>query len=154
MKYIDLQNKLKFSPFFPGIIKVYFDLKINLKSNSDIVGFIDEICLSHGFLPLNEEWKELSSNEAEDFFISSLRFDIGFQYHERMPEERAKKFYQELLDGFNLEDCKTFTNWYNNPWINNYESLGINTISDATIDLALVTVAVDKLLFYFISFED
>lgn len=154
MEEVDLYKDLQLDRFFQGLAKIYSGLNINIKSNPDVLRSIDNICLSHGFIALNEEWKELTTKEAEDFFISSLRFNIGFTNHENMPEEKAKNLYHDLTKSFNLEGCKVFTNWYNNPWTNNEDPTGINTISDATLDLALVIVDENKLLFYFISFED
>jgi len=154
MNNIDLYNKLGLNRFFQGFSIIYNDLEIQLESRPEIIQQIDNICLTHNFIPLKEEWKELNLRETEDFFQSSLRFNIGFKNHENMSKEKAQSSYLELTNSLNLKKCRFFTNWYNNPWTNNNQSTGINTISEATLDLAIIIVDADKLLFHFISFED
>jgi len=155
MEYQELHKDLNLNIFFDGFTNVYKNLNINIESFTEATSFIDKICLSHNFIGLKEEWKELSFEEAESFFISSLRFNIGFTKHENMSKEKARDFYIKLTENFNLQKCSFFSNWYNNPWIEGCDnSIGINTISDSTLDLALFIIDENKILFHFISFED
>ena len=154
MQEENLYLALQLHNYFDGGASLYRNLKVDLNSKSEIRAQLDSICLSKNFIPLQETWKEISMDAFKNLLQKALHFNIGFLNDENMSFEESTFFYQQLTNHFEIDECLFFTNWHNDPWNSKNTSIAANTVSDATLDLVLSVIHHQKLLFFYVLFED
>jgi hypothetical protein len=115
---LDIYKELKLNDYYwGGALRINFE-KIDLNSTSIVINILDKVCEDEGFKALNEAWNEIDYNQFKTILLSAFQFNLGFTKHETMPPEKAQWYYKSVLEYFNTESCRCFTNWFNNPWDN------------------------------------
>ena len=94
MNKVDLYQDLQLNQYFDGGAILYQSMVINLKSKTEVIQILDNICLSHNFRTLNEDWEEISIASFESLLHKALHYNIGFLNHEIMPIEKIKILLQ------------------------------------------------------------
>jgi hypothetical protein len=149
---LDLYKELKLNDYYwGGAFRINFE-KIDLTSTPIVINILDKVCTDEGLIALNELWNEIDYNLFKTILLSAFQFNLGFTAHETMPYEKAQLYYKSVMENFNIETCRCFTNWTNNPW--DVGGGGFNAISEHTLNLALSIINNNEMLFIYFLFED
>lgn len=149
MKKQDLYTELNLGKYYWGGAFLYSSIDIV----ADEVNILDQICTDRGFTPLGHDWNEIDYKQFDKMLHSALQFDLGFTKHEIMNEQKTNFYFNILLKGFDVQNVRCFSNWYNNPWENLTGGV-FNSISINTMDLALAILDKNQALFVYFLFED
>ena len=153
MNKLNIYEELKLKEYYwGGALRVSFE-KIDLHSTSNVINILDEVCKSEGLNGLNEDWNEIDYNLFKKILLSSFQFNLGFSNSEQMPAEKAQWYYNATIENLNMETCRCFTNWHNNPWDQGGGGGGFS-VSKHTLDLALSIINNSEMLFVYFLFED
>lgn len=153
MNKLNIYEELKLQDYYwGGALRVNFG-KIDLNSTSSALNTLDEVCKGEGLIELNEDWIEIDYNLFKRMLLSAFRFNLGFSAHEQMPPEKAQLYYNSVIENLNIEACRCFTNWHNNPWDAGGGGGGFS-VSKHTLDLALSLINNREMLFVYFLFED
>jgi hypothetical protein len=65
------------------------------------------------------KWNELTKLEFENWIVEAFNSDIAYFPSEIMPKDKSIKFKDLLLSFVTNQDCRYYTNWFNQLSSNN-----------------------------------
>lgn len=153
MDKIDLFDGLGMNKLFAGGAFEYYMRSLTIADENALNKTLDEICSKENLIPLEGKWRRLNFLECSNLLLNAFRYDLAYMSSERMPEEKAQYFQEQILDRVNKDKCVCYTNWFNNPWQDKNGS-SWNSITEYTFDLAVVIIDEKKVVFTYFIGED
>ncbi len=127
---------------------------IDLTIEDNRFSTLDQICQLENWKELGNTWYAKSFEVCSELLLDSIEFDMAYSESRITPEEKAKIFHKNLLDGFYSSNSFCYSNWLNNHWRSTENGSFWNSLTENTFDLSTVFIQKDQLLITCFRSED
>jgi hypothetical protein len=141
-----IYTELNLDKHFQGDV---FELAItneNTSTEQNRLNLLDRVCKTENLNPLGEDWDLIDFALASDLLLKSLRYDLAYSNLEISTQQQSILFQQEIIKGFDAENCYCYTNWSGDLW-NNEGGVGWDPLTSHTFDMGIVFIGQHKLTF-------
>lgn len=139
--------------FWGGIKKISLD-SIDLTDTESIISILDSSSANENLSMLGSDWIEIDFNRYKFLCISAFCFSLGFPKKEIMTFEIAQSVFDKIIDEDMFKNCRCYTNCSESPWDGENSAFAFNSISTYAMDLAMVVLNNESLVFTYILYED